>query len=75
MADRQARFSILIGNAMMQSSNAINPQGLQLTNDPSVPWLPFTANRIFKKNSRLVSHAKGMNYYTFEGREVLFGRV
>ena len=34
-------------------------------------WMPFTGNRAFKKNPRLVERASGMYYYTPEGRQVL----
>jgi beta-alanine--pyruvate transaminase len=34
-------------------------------------WMPFTGNRAFKKTPRLVARAKGMYYYTPEGREIL----
>jgi beta-alanine--pyruvate transaminase len=34
-------------------------------------WMPFTGNRAFKKSPRLVARAKGMYYYTPEGREIL----
>ena len=33
--------------------------------------MPFTGNRVFKKNPRLVARAKGMFYYTPDGREIL----
>ena len=36
-------------------------------------WMPFTDNRAFKANPRLLSRAKGMHYFTPEGREVLDG--
>jgi beta-alanine--pyruvate transaminase len=36
-------------------------------------WMPFTANRQFKKAPRLLAKAKGMQYWTPEGREVLDG--
>ena len=36
-------------------------------------WMPFTANRQFKKAPRLLARAKGMQYWTPEGREVLDG--
>jgi beta-alanine--pyruvate transaminase len=36
-------------------------------------WMPFTANRQFKKAPRLLAKAKGMLYWTPEGREVLDG--
>ncbi len=34
-------------------------------------WLPFTANRQFKKEPRLLSKASGMHYWTPEGRQIL----
>ena len=34
-------------------------------------WMPFTSNRAFKKQPRLVERADGMFYYTPDGREVL----
>jgi beta-alanine--pyruvate transaminase len=36
-------------------------------------WMPFTANRQFKKAPRLLAKAKGMHYWTPEGREILDG--
>jgi beta-alanine--pyruvate transaminase len=36
-------------------------------------WMPFTANRHFKANPRLLARAKGMFYWTQDGREVLDG--
>jgi beta-alanine--pyruvate transaminase len=36
-------------------------------------WMPFTANRQFKAEPMLLSRAKGMHYYTPEGRPVLDG--
>jgi beta-alanine--pyruvate transaminase len=34
-------------------------------------WMPFTANRHFKANPRLLARAKGMHYTTVDGRQVL----
>ncbi len=34
-------------------------------------WMPFTANRQFKANPRLLARASGMHYWTEDGREVL----
>ncbi|OZA00229.1 MAG: aspartate aminotransferase family protein [Rhizobiales bacterium 17-65-6] len=42
-------------------------------NDLEAFWMPFTANRAFKKRPRLVSRAKDMHYYTPEGRAILDG--
>jgi len=36
-------------------------------------WMPFTANRQFKANPRLLARAQGMFYWTQDGREVLDG--
>ena len=36
-------------------------------------WMPFTANRQFKKAPRLLAKASGMHFWTPEGREVLDG--
>jgi beta-alanine--pyruvate transaminase len=34
-------------------------------------WLPFTANRAFKRRPRLIDRAEGMYYYTQDGRSLL----
>jgi beta-alanine--pyruvate transaminase len=36
-------------------------------------WMPFTANRQFKADPRLLVGAKGMHYRTEDGREILDG--
>jgi beta-alanine--pyruvate transaminase len=36
-------------------------------------WMPYTANRQFKKSPRLLARAEGMYYWTPEGRQVLDG--
>jgi beta-alanine--pyruvate transaminase len=36
-------------------------------------WMPFTANRQFKSNPRLLARASGMHYWTDDGRQVLDG--
>ena len=36
-------------------------------------WMPFTANRQFKTNPRLLAKSSGMHYWTPEGRQVLDG--
>jgi beta-alanine--pyruvate transaminase len=36
-------------------------------------WMPFTANRQFKANPRLLARASGMHYWTPEGRQILDG--
>jgi beta-alanine--pyruvate transaminase len=41
--------------------------------EQSAFWMPFTANRQFKKTPRLLARAEGMYYWTPEGRKVLDG--
>ena len=36
-------------------------------------WMPYTANREFKKSPRMLERAEGMYYYTPEGRQILDG--
>ncbi|MBV9222371.1 MAG: aspartate aminotransferase family protein [Methylobacteriaceae bacterium] len=40
-------------------------------NDLDAFWLPYTANRSFKKKPRMVARAKDMFYYTPEGKAVI----
>src|SRR5918994_1728447 len=54
-----------------QTSRAAND--LVAPNDLESWWLPFTANRSFKQRPRMITRAKGMYYYTPEGRAVLDG--
>ena len=44
-----------------------------IPNDLEAYWLPFTPNRAFKAAPRLITRAKGMHYYTPDGRAVLDG--
>jgi len=41
--------------------------------EQSAFWMPFTANRQFKKSPRLLARAEGMFYWTADGRQVLDG--
>ena len=54
------------------TAEKIAPQGLTANNLEAF-WMPFTANRQFKKAPRLLVKAEGMNYWTAEGRKVLDG--
>lgn len=40
-------------------------------NDLEAYWMPFSANRAFKKRPRLVSSAKDMHYTSADGRKIL----
>ncbi len=45
------------------------------TRQPSLEelWMPFTANRAFKRAPRLLAGAKGMHYTSYDGRQILDG--
>jgi beta-alanine--pyruvate transaminase len=49
---------------------ALAPEA-QADDSLSAFWMPFTANRQFKSQPRLVVRAEGMHYYTPEGRAIL----
>ncbi len=42
-------------------------------NDLDAFWMPFTANRAFKANPRMLASARDMHYTTTDGRKVLDG--
>ena len=44
-----------------------------MTQNMDAYWMPFTANRQFKNSPRLLAKAKGMVFWTPEGREILDG--
>ncbi len=48
-------------------SNALRPNSLDAF------WMPFTPNRAFKADPRMIVRAEGMHYYTPDGRAVLDG--
>jgi beta-alanine--pyruvate transaminase len=50
-------------------------QDIPLANTPdlSAYWMPFTANRQFKANPRLLVAAQGMHYTAADGRKILDG--
>jgi beta-alanine--pyruvate transaminase len=43
------------------------------TNNLEAFWMPFTANRQYKKSPRLLVSAEGMHYITADGRRILDG--
>ena len=51
---------------------ALAPQ-TEIPNDLEAFWMPFTPNRSFKKNPRMITRAKDMFYFTPEGRAVMDG--
>ena len=61
-------------------NNAIDPAVLAVAQEGSshphamdAYWMPFTANRQFKKAPRLLAKAKDMHFWTPEGRQILDG--
>lgn len=40
-------------------------------NDLESLWMPFTWNRSFKKDPRLIVRAEGMHYFTHDGRSII----
>ena len=54
-------------------SSAQSERAGVIPNDLEAYWLPFTPNRAFKAAPRLITRAKGMHYYTPDGRAVLDG--
>src|SRR6201995_2910963 len=44
---------------------------VNVPNDLAAHWMPFTANRAFKKSPRLLAGAKGMHYITVDGRHII----
>ncbi len=57
----------------MSSSAAVRAFDADVPNDLEAFWLPYTANRAFKKNPRMIARAKDMFYFTPEGRAVMDG--
>ena len=49
------------------ASQSVDPNNLEAL------WMPFTANRQFKRKPRLMARAEGMHYYTPDNRQILDG--
>ena len=59
-----------IDPALMQAAEATGSQpGVKM----DAYWMPFTANRQFKKAPRLLARAEGMHYWDDHGRQILDG--
>src|SRR5258708_14966768 len=52
-----------------RAENQVQRAGLER----SAFWMPFTANRQFRKTPRLLVRAEGMHYWSDDGRQVLDG--
>ncbi len=49
------------------------PTNAPAANNLEAFFMPFTANRQFKKNPRMLAKAKGVHYWTPEGRKIIDG--
>ena len=49
------------------------PAAKPVANNLEAFFMPFTANRQFKKNPRMLAKAKGVHYWTPEGRKIIDG--
>ncbi|MFZ6048235.1 aspartate aminotransferase family protein [Pseudomonas sp. CR3202] len=54
-------------------TDAFAPQPGRISNSLDDFWMPFTANRQFKANPRLLESAEGMYFTSSDGRQVLDG--
>jgi beta-alanine--pyruvate transaminase len=50
-----------------------NTAAMLSPNDLESLWMPFTANRAFKRRPRMVVGARDMHYHTSDGRDILDG--
>ena len=57
----------------MTAARPYPTQSALAPNDLEAWWMPFTANRAFKKSPRMVASAKDMYYTTTDGRQILDG--
>src|SRR6476469_8400692 len=57
--------------AMLQAQRT--PVSATVPNDLEPYWMPFTANRAFKKRPRLIVGAKDMHYISSDGRKLIDG--
>lgn len=46
-------------------------QSSSMTNNLDAFWMPFTANKAFKEDPRMINRAEGVYYYTTDGREII----
>ncbi|WP_022723797.1 aspartate aminotransferase family protein [Rhodopseudomonas sp. B29] len=48
-----------------------NPTTVAMPNDLDAFWMPFTANRAFKRSPKMIAGAEGMHYITTDGRRII----
>jgi beta-alanine--pyruvate transaminase len=55
----------------MNIAAPVKTSSTAIPNDLSAFWMPFTANRAFKKKPRMLAGAKDMHYFTTDGRTLI----
>src|ERR1700737_1595129 len=70
IASRQTRPAPKVKEAPMLDKSP-RPAAVNVPNDLAAHWMPFTANRAFKKAPRLLAGAKDMHYITVAGRKII----
>jgi beta-alanine--pyruvate transaminase len=50
---------------------SLTPSAVSVPNDLTAFWMPYTANRAFKRAPRMLAGAKDMHYFTIDGRKIL----
>jgi beta-alanine--pyruvate transaminase len=61
------------GADMTTTTTAKRQRSVSVPNDLENLWMPFTANRQFKKQPRLLVAAEGVHYTSHDGRQILDG--
>ncbi|GGC30120.1 aspartate aminotransferase family protein [Siccirubricoccus deserti] len=51
----------------------MNELSVSRPNNLDAYWMPYSDNRYFKANPRMIARAEGMSYFTPDGREILDG--
>ena len=51
----------------------MNEMNVPRPNNLDAYWMPYSDNKYFKANPRMIARAEGMSYFTAEGREILDG--
>src|SRR3954447_16123393 len=51
----------------------MNEMNVPRPNNLDAYWMPYSDNKYFKANPRMIARAEGMSYFTADGREILDG--
>jgi beta-alanine--pyruvate transaminase len=69
---KRMTMTLALSNLQRGSITQLMPDTLR-PNSLDAFWMPFSANRAFKADPRMVVRAEGMFYYTSDGRQILDG--